>query len=89
PPPTARYFQNLVRIIKKSARFELLEFLILNKGKVLSRSEIAEKLWDITFDTGTNVVDVYISILRRKIDRNFSQKLIHTKIGLGYYLDIE
>jgi DNA-binding response OmpR family regulator len=67
--------------------FELLEFLMKNKGRVLSRVEIAEKVWDITFDTGTNVVDVYISILRKKIDRNFEDKLIHTKVGLGYYID--
>jgi len=67
--------------------FELLEFLMKSKGRVLSRVEIAEKVWDITFDTGTNVVDVYISILRKKIDRDFEQKLIHTKIGLGYYID--
>ena len=67
--------------------FELLEFLMKNKGRVLSRSEIAEKIWDITFDTGTNVVDVYISILRKKIDRDFEEKLIHTKVGLGYYID--
>jgi DNA-binding response OmpR family regulator len=67
--------------------FELLEFLMKNKGRVLSRVEIAEKVWDITFDTGTNVVDVYISILRKKIDRDFEEKLIHTKIGLGYFID--
>lgn len=67
--------------------FELLEFLMKNKGRVLSRVEIAEKVWDITFDTGTNVVDVYISILRKKIDRDFEHKLIRTKVGLGYYID--
>jgi DNA-binding winged helix-turn-helix (wHTH) protein/CheY-like chemotaxis protein len=67
--------------------FELLEFLMKNRGRVLSRVEIAEKVWEITFETGTNVVDVYISILRRKIDRDFEQKLIHTRIGLGYYID--
>ena len=67
--------------------FELLEFLMMNLGRVLSRAEIAEKVWDITFDTGTNVVDVYISILRKKIDRDFEEKLIHTKVGMGYYID--
>jgi len=67
--------------------FELLEFLMKNKGRVLSRVEIAEKVWSITFDTGTNVVDVYISILRKKIDRDFEKKLIHTKVGLGYFID--
>jgi two-component system, OmpR family, copper resistance phosphate regulon response regulator CusR len=67
--------------------FALLEYLMRNRGRVVSRPEIAEKIWDITFDTGTNVVDVYINILRKKVDRDFENKLIHTKIGLGYYLD--
>jgi len=75
------------RIDLTGKEFELLEFLMNNKGRVLSRAEIAEKVWDITFDTGTNVVDVYISILRKKIDRDFEQKLIHTRVGLGYYID--
>ncbi len=67
--------------------FALLEFLMINKGRVVSRIDIAEKVWDITFDTGTNVVDVYINILRKKIDKDFDKKLIHTRIGLGYSLD--
>jgi DNA-binding response OmpR family regulator len=67
--------------------FELLEFLMKNVGRILSRAEMAEKVWDITFDTGTNVVDVYVSILRKKIDREFEEKLIHTKVGLGYYIE--
>ncbi len=67
--------------------FALLEFLMRNKGRVVSRAEIAEKIWEITFDTGTNVVDVYINILRKKIDKDSEQKLIHTKIGLGYYIE--
>ena len=67
--------------------FLLLEFLMKNKGKVKSRSEIAEKVWDITFDTGTNVIDVYINILRKKIDKDFEHKLIQTRIGLGYSIN--
>lgn len=66
--------------------FALLEFLMRNKGRVVSRTDIAEKIWDITFDTGTNVIDVYINFLRKKIDKDFSQKLIHTQIGMGYIL---
>lgn len=66
--------------------FQLLEFLIRNKNKVVSRAEIAEKIWDITFDTGTNIIDVYISFLRNKIDKEFSPKLIHTHVGMGYIL---
>lgn len=67
--------------------FSLLEYLLINKGRVLSRADIAEKVWDITFDTGTNVVDVYINILRKKIDKDFDLKLIHTRIGHGYILN--
>ncbi len=66
--------------------FSLLEFLMRNKGRVISRSEIAEKIWDITFDTGTNVIDVYINFLRKKIDKDYPIKLIHTHIGMGYVL---
>jgi DNA-binding response OmpR family regulator len=78
------------RIIPLTAKeYSLLEYLILNKGRVLSRVEIAEHVWDINFDTGTNVVDVYINILRKKIDKDFDKKLIHTRIGLGYLLDEE
>jgi DNA-binding response OmpR family regulator len=70
-----------------SKEFTLLEFLMRNKGKVISRSEIAEKVWEISFDTGTNVIDVYINLLRKKIDKDFQDKLIQTRIGLGYSID--
>jgi len=69
--------------------FTLLEFLMRHRGIVLSRSEIAEKVWDITFNTGTNVIDVYINFLRKKIDKDFFQKLIHTQMGIGYVLKEE
>jgi DNA-binding response OmpR family regulator len=63
---------------------KLLEYLMRNSGRVLSRAEIAEKVWDTHFDTGTNFIDVYINYLRKKIDRDFPVKLIHTKPGLGF-----
>lgn len=66
--------------------FSLLEYLAKNKGRVLSRTDIAEKIWDIRFDTGTNVIDVYVNFLRKKIDQGFRLKLIHTKVGMGYVL---
>ncbi len=69
--------------------FTLLEYLMRNQGKVVSRSEIALKVWDISFDTGTNTVEVYINLLRKKIDRNFENKLIRTRIGLGYTIDTD
>lgn len=69
-----------------SKEFHLLELLMRNKGKVISRTEIADKIWEINFDTGTNIIDVYINFLRKKIDKNFEPKLIHTYIGMGYVL---
>ncbi len=68
--------------------FSLLEYLMRHKGRVVSRAEIAEHVWEVTFDTGTNVVDVYVNLLRKKIDKDFDQKLIHTKIGMGYILNV-
>lgn len=69
--------------------FELLKYLIENSERVLSRSEIAEKVWDTRFDTGTNFIDVYINYLRSKIDKDFDSKLIHTRTGIGFILKKE
>jgi two-component system copper resistance phosphate regulon response regulator CusR len=55
-----------------------------NSGRVLSRIDIAEKVWDINFDFGTNVVDVYVNFLRKKIDKGHDKKMIHTRVGFGY-----
>jgi DNA-binding response OmpR family regulator len=66
--------------------FALLEFMLRNKGRVLSKAEIASKVWDINFDTGTNVIEVYVNFLRKKIDKDYSEKLIQTKVGMGYVL---
>jgi two-component system, OmpR family, copper resistance phosphate regulon response regulator CusR len=66
--------------------FMLLEFMMRNQGRVLSKAEIASKVWDIHFDTGTNVIEVYVNFLRKKIDRDYDQKLIQTKVGMGYVL---
>jgi len=76
-----------IQIELTAKEFLLLELLMRNKGRVVTRPEIAEKVWEITFDTGTNIVDVYINILRKKIDKEFENKLIHTKIGHGYSLE--
>ncbi|MFN8348871.1 MAG: response regulator transcription factor [Spirosomataceae bacterium] len=75
------------REINLTAReYEFLIYLVKNKGKVISKNDIAANVWDVHFDTGTNVIEVYINILRRKIDRDFEPKLIHTRPGLGYLL---
>ncbi len=64
--------------------FFLLEYLVKNKGRILSKTELLENVWELNFDTGTNIVEVYINYLRNKIDKNFFPKLIHTKPGQGY-----
>lgn len=68
--------------------FRLLEYMMKNPERVLSRTEIAENVWD-TFDSGTNFIDVYINYLRKKIDRNFPAKLIHTRSGMGFIFKAE
>ena len=69
--------------------FSLLEFLMRNPEKVLTRTVIGEKVWDMNFESESNVIDVYISQLRRKIDRRFDPPLIHTVIGAGYRFSTE
>jgi two-component system copper resistance phosphate regulon response regulator CusR len=75
------------KTIELSAKeFVLLELFMRNPNRLLSRQFIAEQAWDISFDTGTNVIDVYINFLRKKIEKGFERKLIHTKINMGYIL---
>jgi two-component system, OmpR family, copper resistance phosphate regulon response regulator CusR len=69
-----------------SREFHLLEYLVENKGKVRSRIDIAEKIWEQSFDYGSNVIDVYINYLRKKIDFENEKKIIHTVIGMGYVI---
>jgi DNA-binding response OmpR family regulator len=69
--------------------FNLLKYMLENKERVLTRTEIAEHVWNTHFDTGTNFIDVYISYLRNKIDKKFSSPLIHTKQGMGFIFKIE
>lgn len=66
--------------------FQLLEYLVRNKNRVVSRADIALNVWDIDFDTKTNVIDVYVNFLRKKLDKEFDTKLIHTQVGMGYIL---
>lgn len=74
------------RIDLTAREFALLEYLMINRGRVVSRVDIAEKVWDLNFDTSTNVIDVYINYLRKKIDKGYDQKLLHTVVGMGYTL---
>jgi len=76
-------------IVLTPKEYNLLLFFVRNPDRVLSRTEIAEKVWNIHFDTGTNFIDVYINYLRKKIDKNFDTKLIHTKSGMGFIFSNE
>lgn len=87
----------LTKMVKRSnvelsltpKEFNLLEYMMMNSNRVLSKAEIADKVWDTKFDTGTNFIDVYISYLRKKVDKGFPCKLIHTKPGMGFILKEE
>ncbi|NQD70853.1 response regulator transcription factor [Sphingobacterium shayense] len=69
-----------------ATEFRLLEYLMVNRNKVLSRMDILEAVWEMDVSMNTNVVDVYVNYLRKKIDKNFNNKLIHTVIGMGYVM---
>jgi DNA-binding response OmpR family regulator len=69
-----------------TTEFRLLEFLATNRQRVLSHLDILEHVWDINFNLGTNVVDMYINYLRKKLDKDFEPKLIHTAFDMGYVL---
>ncbi|MVM30819.1 response regulator [Spirosoma sp. HMF4905] len=74
------------KLVLTARELALLEFFMKNQNKALTRNEIMEHVWDLNFDTGTNVVDVYVNYLRKKIDKDFPLKLIHTISGIGYIM---
>ena len=77
-------------LIKLSGReYSILEYLIRNKGKILPRERIEDHIWNYEYEGGTNVIDVYIRYLRKKIDDSYTPKLIHTVRGLGYVLRVD
>jgi DNA-binding response OmpR family regulator len=75
---------NVINLTAKE--FQLLEFLVRNKNRVVSRADIAINVWEIDFDTNTNIIDVYINYVRNKVDKPFERKLIQTLVGMGYIL---
>jgi DNA-binding response OmpR family regulator len=81
---TKKVKRNNKEITLTATEYKILELLMTNKGKVYDRMHIAEKIWGYSFNSGTNVIDVHINSLRKKIDKDYSQKLIHTKKGFGY-----
>lgn len=82
-------FRNQERINLTAKEFSLLHYFLDNPGRVISKEEIAQKVWNIEFDTGTNFIEVYISYLRNKLEKNSSYKFIHTRKGLGYLFEIQ
>lgn len=88
--PSSKRVQRAGQPIQLTAReFSLLEYLLRHKGRVISRVDILEHVWETSFDTGSNVIDVYINFLRKKIDKDFNPKLIHTLVGMGYVMKEE
>lgn len=74
------------KISLTAKEFQLLEFFMRNRDKVVSREDISKSVWETDFDPQTNVIDVYVNFLRKKLDKNFTPKLIHTQVGMGYIL---
>jgi len=83
---TKEVHRNGQAIALTAREYRLLEYLMLNKNKVVSRMGILESVWDINHDLGTNVVDVYINYLRKKVDHGFETQLIKTVVGMGYVI---
>ncbi|GAA3926347.1 response regulator transcription factor [Hymenobacter algoricola] len=85
--PSRKLVQRAGQAIQLTAReFALLEYLLRSQGRVVSRVDILEHVWETSFDTGSNVIDVYINFLRKKVDKDFTPKLIHTLVGMGYVM---
>lgn len=83
---TKEVTRNGTAIMLTAKEFQLLEYFLKNKNRVVSRADIALNVWDIDFNTRTNVIDVYVNYLRKKIDKGFDEPLIHTQVGMGYVL---
>jgi two-component system copper resistance phosphate regulon response regulator CusR len=79
--------RNGVRIDLTPKEFRLLEYLVRNRGHVVTKTDIIKNVWEIEFDPGTNVVEVYINYLRKKIDKDTEDRLIQTRFGVGYIIE--
>lgn len=83
---TKEVFRGSEQISLTTTEYKLLYYFVRNTNRVLSRMDILEAVWGVDYDLGTNVVDVYVNYLRKKVDRNSENKLIHTVIGMGYVM---
>lgn len=88
-PATRSVTRGAEPITLTNREFALLEYFLRNPGRVLTRAMIADRVWDYNFDTGTNVIDVYVNYLRKKIDAGREPKLLHTVRGAGYVMKAE
>lgn len=86
---TKEFFRGGNKIPLTPREFALMEYFLRNPGRMISKQEISERVWNLNFDTGTNVIEVYVNFLRKKIERGFSTKLIHTQFKTGYILRVE
>ena len=82
-----RVFREKTKIELTPREYALLEFFMRHPGEIITRTMISEKVWDVHFDTSTNIIDVHVSHLRNKIDKDFAPKLLHTVKGVGYVLE--
>jgi heavy metal response regulator len=85
-PVSHKVWRGKTQIDLTAKEYGLLEYLVRNQGKVLSRAMIADHVWDYAFDSFTNIIDVYVNYLRKKVDKDFPTKLIHTVRGQGYVM---
>lgn len=83
---TKEFLRGGQRIQLTPREFALMEYFLRHPGRVISKTEITERVWNLNFDTGTNVIEVYVNFLRKKVDKGFSKKLIHTQFKTGYVL---
>lgn len=88
-PDTKNVSRNGQELQLTATEFRLLEYLLRNRNRVVSRMEILEYVWGVDFNMSTNVVDVYINYLRKKIDKDYEPRLIHTVVGMGYVLKVQ
>jgi heavy metal response regulator len=86
-PDGHRVFREKTKIELTPREYALLEFFMRHSGELITRTMISEKVWDVHFDTSTNIIDVHVSHLRNKIDKDFEPKLLHTVKGVGYVLE--
>jgi DNA-binding response OmpR family regulator len=86
-PDGHRVFREKTKIELTPKEYALLEFFMRHPGEIITRTMISEKVWDVHFDTSTNIIDVHVSHLRNKVDKDFEPKLLHTVKGVGYVLE--